>query len=99
MKFQKDNADTALTKEMLLEQKKKAEEMKKLQEEQQKQMKEMRKMQEKLQARLQAYGSISDQLDMLWHDMDEGRIKIDKKDKNTWYHKIKIAKENNPSPK
>ena len=99
MKFQKDNSDTALTKEMIAEQKKNAEELKKRQEQHQKEMKEMREKQEKLQARHRAYGSIPDQLDMLWHDMDEGRIKIDKKDKNTWYHKVKNAKEKNPLPK
>lgn len=99
MKFQKDNTDSAMTKEMIAEQKRNAKDLKERQEQHQKEMKEMREKQEKLQARLMAYGSMADQLDMLWHDMDEGRIKINKKDKNTWYHKVKNAKEKNPLPK
>jgi hypothetical protein len=95
MKFQKDNTGTAMTEK----QKVSIKEMKKRQEQQQKEMKEMQEKQEKLHARLRAYGSMAEQLDMLWHDMDEGRIKIDKKDKNTWYHKVKNAKEKNPLPK
>ena len=95
MKFQKDNSKTALTQE----QKKKAEEMKAMQEEQVRMAREMREKREKLQARLQAYGTITDQLDMLWHDIDEGRLEADKESANSWYQTIKNAKENNPLPK
>jgi hypothetical protein len=43
-----------------------------------------------------AYPPISEQLDMLWHDMDAGIIKVDKRRKGTWYRAIKEAKESTP---
>lgn len=44
------------------------------------------------------YGSIGDQLDMLWHDINEGRIQADTANTNTWYNHIKTSKENYPMP-
>ncbi len=41
-----------------------------------------------------AYLSIAEQLDMLWHDIDEGKL-----DKNgEWYKAIKKVKDDNPKP-
>lgn len=46
-----------------------------------------------------AYPPILEQLDMLWHDMDTGAIKVDKRKKDTWYAKIKEIKEATPLDK
>jgi hypothetical protein len=47
-----------------------------------------------IQARQEAYGSIGDQLDMLYHDMTAG-----KGDKTgDWYKAIKKVKDDNPKP-
>ena len=47
-----------------------------------------------IQARQEAYGSIGDQLDMLYHDMTAG-----KGDKTgEWYKAIKKVKDDNPKP-
>ena len=47
-----------------------------------------------IQARQEAYGSIGDQLDMLYHDMTAG-----KGDKTgDWYKAIKKIKDDNPKP-
>ena len=43
-----------------------------------------------------SYGSLVYQLDLLWHDMDNGVIPIDKTAANTWYSHIKEAKEKTP---
>ena len=40
------------------------------------------------------YLSVAEQLDMLWHDIDEGKL-----DKNgEWYKAIKKVKDDNPKP-
>ena len=39
------------------------------------------------------------QLDMLWHDIDSGKISANTTAPETWYQRIKIIKENNPLPK
>mgnify|MGYP004409833161 CR=1 FL=1 len=49
--------------------------------------------------RQMAYPPIAEQLDMLWHDMDNGIIKVDKRRKGTWYSIIKESKENTPVSK
>ncbi|HIA11903.1 MAG TPA: hypothetical protein EYN69_07520 [Flavobacteriales bacterium] len=49
--------------------------------------------------RTNAYPRMATQLDMLWHDIDSGKISADKTSTTTWYHKIKMLKENNPLPK
>ena len=47
-----------------------------------------------IQSRQEAYGSIGDQLDMLYHDMTAG-----KGDKTgDWYKAIKKVKDDNPKP-
>lgn len=47
-----------------------------------------------IQARQEAYGSIGDQLDMLYHDMTDG-----KGDKTgAWYKAVKKVKTDNPKP-
>ena len=47
-----------------------------------------------IQARQEAYGSIGDQLDMLYHDMT-----ANKGDKTgEWYKAIKKIKDDNPKP-
>lgn len=56
----------------------------------------IQRMAEPVGKRQMAYPPISEQLDMLWHDMDSGIIKIDKRRKNTWYRAIKDAKESTP---
>ena len=48
--------------------------------------------------RRQAYGAFTDQLDMLWHDIDDGKLQADTTSGNTWYHHIKAVKESNPWP-
>jgi len=57
---------------------------------------EMQRAAEPVGKRQLAYPPISEQLDMLWHDMKNGIIKIDKRRKNTWYHAIKEVKESTP---
>ena len=42
------------------------------------------------------FGGIEEQLDMLWHDIDEGRIPG--KETSLWYAHLKDVKENNPKP-
>ena len=42
------------------------------------------------------YGHLQNQLDMLWHDIDEGRIQADTTSANTWYQHIKKIKEDTP---
>ena len=49
--------------------------------------------------RQMAYPPVVEQLDMLWHDMDTGAIKVDKRKKDTWYAKIKEIKEATPLDK
>ena len=56
----------------------------------------MQRIAEPVGKRQLAYPSVSEQLDMLWHDMDNGIIKIDKRRKNTWYRTIKEVKESTP---
>ena len=51
-----------------------------------------------LDARIRAYGSIVDQLDLLWHDIDKGRVTADTTSANSWYSHIKESKDNNPLP-
>ena len=109
MKFQKDNSRIALTDEMIKEEEKKAEiehKQAKIEREQKKKIeKELWKLQDKhqavmdqLSARQYSYAPFDVQLDMLWHDMDRGAIKIDKRRANTWYQYIKSIKEQIPIP-
>ena len=59
----------------------------------------MQRIAEPVGKRQLAYPPISEQLDMLWHDMDNGIIKVDKRRKGTWYSIIKESKENTPVSK
>ena len=45
------------------------------------------------------YGTIPDQLDRLWHDIDTGRIQADKTSANSWYSTIKSIKDSVPIDK
>ena len=45
-------------------------------------------------SRLESYGGWNDQLDKLWHDIDQG--KLDKT--GCWYKAIKQVKDDNPKP-
>ncbi len=45
-------------------------------------------------SRLESYGSWNDQLDSLWHDIDQG--KLDKT--GSWYKAVKKVKDDNPKP-
>ena len=45
-------------------------------------------------ARNGAYPSIGDQLDMLWHAMDDGKLPKD----NAFYEAVKAVKDANPKP-
>ena len=47
-------------------------------------------------ARQYFYKSLQSQLDMLWHDIDEGKIQADTTSANTWYGHIKTIKEAYP---
>jgi len=45
-------------------------------------------------SRTESYGSWNDQLDALWHDIDQG--KLDKT--GSWYKAVKQVKDDNPKP-
>jgi hypothetical protein len=45
-------------------------------------------------SRLESYGSWNEQLDALWHDIDQG--KLDKT--GSWYKAVKKVKDDNPKP-
>jgi hypothetical protein len=99
MKFQKNNATNAVTKEYYLKvEKEKAQ----VHAQKRKAIKERENyVSNKLPMadRKLAYPSIEDQLDLLWHDVDAGKIQADTTSANTWYQTIKGVKENNPLPK
>ena len=44
------------------------------------------------------YGGIPDQLDMLWHDINEGRIQANTTSDDSWFHHVKIIKDSIPIP-
>ena len=44
------------------------------------------------------YRPLNEQLDMLWHDINEGKIQADTTSANTWYQHIKTVKESRPLP-
>jgi len=107
MKFQKDNVNVALTQEMK-DAAIKAEEdrINAIREKEEKEEKYRARLFElevdyhqKIEAferREYAYGPIAVQLDMLWHDMDNGIIKVDKRKKGSWYKHIKQIKDEFP---
>ena len=109
MKFQKDNSRIALTDKMIKEETEIADKAviraKKEKEHKEKIEKEVWKLQDRYQAvmdnlaaRQYSYAPVDVQLDMLWHDIDRGAIKTDKRYANTWYHHVKSVKESYPIP-
>ena len=44
--------------------------------------------------RLESYGSWNDQLDSLWHDIDQGKLHKT----GSWYKAVKKVKDDNPKP-
>tara|TARA_S200002703_G_scaffold152827_1_gene153686 strand:- start:21370 stop:21777 length:408 start_codon:yes stop_codon:yes gene_type:complete len=107
MKFQKDNKKVALTKEVkqeikrereerVIQEKREAKERKRVEKEFWSLKDEFQKVTDNLAARHMAYLPVDLQLDMLWHDMESGAIKVDKRKANTWYSHIKSVKENYP---
>lgn len=47
-------------------------------------------------ARSEAYPAIGEQLDMLWHDMNDGRV--EGKSSSLWFASLKSVKDSNPKP-
>lgn len=98
MKFQKDNSNDRLTEailtaredaaQLLLEERAAALEAIRI----------GREEQSALLARMEAYPPISDQLDLLWNDIEAGRIQANTTAPGTWYQTIKEVKANNPLP-
>jgi len=107
MKFKRDNTKVALTQEMkdaaIQEQQEKQENAKRIARRKRKDVEKRRIAERKYEqavqpaiARKRSYPPIEDQLDKLWHDMDSGYIKVNKRNANTWYHGIKKIKEHTP---
>ena len=96
MKFHRENSDNLLTRKMIEDMEAEKVKQEKINQEKQKEkMKKMHEMQ-KYENRRTAYPDIAEQLDMLWHDMNDGKIKMDKRYSNTWFQTIKNIKESNP---
>ena len=107
MKFQRDNTEVALTQEMKdAAAKKEADEKKELALAEKRKRKRIEEIQKRelvvaeklnnLRRREVSYGPIVYQLDLLWHDMNNGVIPIDKAKANTWYQHIKEVKDQAP---
>ena len=58
--------------------------------------KQFEALMEPITSRMLQYGTIPDQLDRLWHDIDSGRIQADKTSANSWYSTIKSVKDSIP---
>lgn len=108
MKFQKDNINTALTQEIKDAHAKKIKDQQEAEEKSRREAAEkvQRRMKvnldykratEPMQRRIESYPPINEQLDMLFHDMESGAIKVDKR-KDSWYKTIKKIKESTPLP-
>lgn len=61
--------------------------------------KEQEELNRPILARIEGYPPLPEQLDMLWHDIDSGKINADTTSANTWYQTVKNHKENTPMPK
>ena len=107
MKFKKDNSQFVFTQEMQDEIDQQKEKEIKSREEVQKQFQEISKKQEEINDQVKAlmdpivkrvfqYGSMQDQFDRLWHDMNSGIVQVDKTSANSWYGTIKAVKDANP---
>jgi hypothetical protein len=92
MKFKKNSPNAKLTSEIL-----------EARDRQKKERLAYEKEQEELNkpifARAKGYPPLPEQLDMLWHDIDSGKISADVTSANTWYQTVKTHKENTPMPK
>ena len=102
MKFEKDNSANRLTAKMVTDKKKADHErdlaQKKALKKKEEEAKKLQKVRVPFVKRRMAYPDVREQLDMLWHDMEQGHIKIDKNRANTWYQTIKTVKSTNPLP-
>lgn len=107
MKFQKDNVNISLTQEDKQQIQREKEELERQLEEQKKETERVKQeyirlnqeyfeIAEKLEHRQIAYMPIDYQLDLLWHDMKRGVIKIDQKREDTWFQHVKNVKDNIP---
>ena len=110
MKFKRDNTKVALTQEMkdaaIKEQQEKQENEQRLARIKRKEVEKRRvaeinyeNIAKPLITRQRMYPPVIVQLDKLWHDMDDGYIKVDKRAKNTWYNSIKNIKDAAPLEK
>jgi hypothetical protein len=100
MKFKKDNSANQLTAE-ILQQKRLAEQaIAKTKADGLEKERERIEQYERdvlpLRNRVAAYPSAGEQLDMLWHDIDEGRISADKTSPDSWYARVKQIKLETP---
>ena len=105
MKFQKDNVNISLTQEDKEQIQREKEELERQLEEQKKETERVKQeyirlnqeyfeIAEKLEHRQIAYMPIDYQLDLLWHDMKRGVIKVDQKREDTWFQHVKNVKDN-----
>lgn len=92
MKFKKNSPRAKLTSEIL-----EARDMQK--KEELAYQKEQEELNKPIAARVEGYPPMQEQLDMLWHDIDSGKINADTLSANTWYQTVKNHKENTPMPK
>jgi len=107
MKFQKDNVNISLTQEDKEQIQREKEELERQLEEQKKETERVKQeyirlnqeyfeIANKLEHRHMAYMPIDYQLDLLWHDMKRGVIKVDQKREDTWFQHVKNVKDNIP---
>ena len=107
MKFQKDNVNISLTQEDKEQIQREKEELERQLEEQKMETERVKQeyirlnqeyfeIADKLEHRHIAYMPIDYQLDLLWHDMKRGVIKIDQKREDTWFQHVKNVKDNIP---
>jgi hypothetical protein len=91
MKFKKNSPRAKLTSEIL-------EARDKQEKERAARMLEQDELNKPIVARVEGYPPMQEQLDMLWHDIDSGKINADTTSANTWYQTVKNHKENPPMP-
>ena len=99
MKFQKDNSQNRLTPEIVAARKQEAATQRLREDAELEILRQQAKDSSLIHARRTAYPNLEDQLDMLWHDISDGKIQADTTSQGTWYQKLKGVKENNPLPK
>ena len=103
MKFQKDNSKVVFTQEMknqiVIEEERQIKEVENKETheiEVKEKLEILSDLYSKLENRLRSYGTIGDQLDMLWHDINEGRIQANTTSSNSWFSFVKTSKETFP---